>query len=78
MDPVSIAIIGTLSCGIFLKIIETRLSRTGSSAILDYDKRWSNSNYVQMVHKTREKELELGLLGVILMEERGAWLRGSL
>lgn len=66
MDPVTLAIVGTVCGGIFFKAIEyclTRKSRrNGVRAIQPgYDNRWDNPSYVKMIHNTRRLETnELG------------------
>lgn len=63
MDPVFIAILGTLLGGFLLKGIETVLkgNKGGAPAISSYEDRWNNKKYVAMIHKTRDAEQEAGI-----------------
>ena len=64
MDPLTIAVAGTLVGGCLLRGLEGYLKKdkvSGSIAVSageDYSRRWEDPEYVKMIHQTRKLEIE--------------------
>lgn len=58
MEPALIALVGTIFGGAFIKFIDYLGQSRNIRKALNYNERWSNIDYVSMIHRTRTMERE--------------------